>query len=88
MGELISRQAAIEALDMPDYENGEAYLQYVNDKRAIELVPSAQPDQQWTPCSERPPEVDGRYLVVERRLEWNGEKWNTVERREISVTIK
>ena len=45
MDDLISRQAAIEALDVPDYENGEAYLQYVNDKRAIELVSSAQPER-------------------------------------------
>lgn len=42
--ELINRQAAIDALYIPDYENGEAYLQYVNDKRAIEMVPFAQPE--------------------------------------------
>ena len=41
--DVISRQVALDALYMPDYENGEAYSQYVNDKRAIELVPSAQP---------------------------------------------
>lgn len=40
----ISRQVALDALNIPDYENGEAYLQYVNDKRAIETLPPAQPE--------------------------------------------
>lgn len=50
MADLIDRQAVVEALDIPDYENGEAYSQYVNDKRAIELVPSAEPDFSCDGC--------------------------------------
>lgn len=45
MNDTIYRQAAIDALDLPDYENGEACLQYDKDKRAIELLPSAQPER-------------------------------------------
>lgn len=38
MRDLISREAAIKALNIPDYENGEAYIQYQADKAAIEMV--------------------------------------------------
>ena len=40
-GDLISRQAAIDALNMPDYENGEAYMQYEQDANAIRNMPTA-----------------------------------------------
>ena len=31
--------------------------------RRIKQLPSAQPEQQWIPCSERLPEHGGRYLI-------------------------
>ena len=63
MADLISRQAAIDALHM--------HLMYrmgtdSNKKRLddwINSVPSVQPEQKWIPCSERLPEESGRYLV-------------------------
>ena len=45
---LISRQAAIEALSTP---HGILY-----PIRTIESLPSAQPEQRWIPCSEKLPE--------------------------------
>ena len=62
MSDLISRQAAIEALgERPmvltggDYELGKQE-QYVRNLLAIENVPSAHPEQRWIPVSERMPE--------------------------------
>ena len=62
MSDLISRQAAIDALgEKPmvwigsDYGLG-ARNQYDVDVLALETVPSAQPEQRWIPVSERMPE--------------------------------
>lgn len=44
MNDLISRREAIDALNIPDYENGEAYLQYESDVNAIRSLP-AQPER-------------------------------------------
>lgn len=63
MSDLISRQAAIDALHM--------HLMYrmgtdSNKKRLddwINSLPSAQAEQRWIPCSERLPEHGGRYLI-------------------------
>ena len=70
MSDLISRQAAIEALgERPmvwvesDYELG-ARNQYDADVLALETVPSAQPEQRWIPCSERVPRKNGFYLCT------------------------
>ena len=70
MSDLISRQAAIDALgERPmvwvesDYELG-ARNQYDADVLALETVPSAQPEQRWIPCSERLPEEYGEFLVT------------------------
>lgn len=65
----ISRQAAIDALDFEivhmtaycDGKNeGNPLAQYnkglEDGKKAIEALPSAQPEQKWIPCSERLPE--------------------------------
>ena len=68
--DLISRQAAIEALgERPmvwvgsDYELG-ARNQYDADVLALETVPSAQPEQRWIPCSERLPDDDRTKVVT------------------------
>ena len=69
MSDLISRKAAIDALgERPmvwvesDYELG-ARNQYDADVLALETVPSAQPEQQWIPCSKQLPE-DGATVWV------------------------
>ncbi len=64
MNDLISRQAAIDALHM--------HLMYrmgtdSNKKRLDEWInnlPSAQSEQRWIPCSERLPETDEMMLVT------------------------
>ena len=62
MADLISRQAAIEALHM--------HLMYrmgtdSNKKRLDEWInnlPSAQPEQKWIPCSERLPDIKEHHV--------------------------
>ena len=55
MDDLISRQAAIDAVE--NCEPGEELFMIKN-------LPSAQPEQRWIPCSERLPEkADGQYWV-------------------------
>ena len=75
MDDLISRQAAIDALDFEivhmtaycDGKNeGNPLAQYnkglEDGKKAIEALPSAQPEQRWIPCSERLPDKSGTYI--------------------------
>ena len=71
MDDLISRQAAIDALSQYPFEK------VVNCVSIIEELPSAQPDQRWIPCSERLPEKSGRYLVT-RGSNVCGSLWNRV----------
>ena len=52
MSDLISRQAAIDAVS----DCG------ICIQRIVDL-PYAQPEQRWIPCSERLPEHGGRYLI-------------------------
>ena len=76
MDDLISRQAAIEALDFEivhmtaycDGKNeGNPLAQYnkglEDGKKAIEALPSTQPEQRWIPVSERLPEVYKDVLI-------------------------
>ena len=73
MNDLISRQAAIDALHM--------HLMYrmgtdSNKKRLddwINSLPSAQPEQRWIPCSERLPEEDTEVLISYRYKEGEGD---------------
>ena len=60
MSDLISRQAAIDALDKGAWgvEWDKALA-----KAMIESLPSAQPEQRWIPCSVRLPEDDTEVLV-------------------------
>ena len=75
----ISRQAAIDALDVLCQEHRykipgkrETYSQYNEAwqdaldraEGAIFNLPSAQPEQQWIPCSEGPPKESGTYTVT------------------------
>lgn len=57
--DLIERQAAIERID-------EALGRVIKGpcgEKILARVPSAQPEQQWIPCSERLPEVGSEVLV-------------------------
>lgn len=93
MDDLISRQAAIEAL-----RRAEALTRafgYHNVIEAIREVPSAQPEQRWIPVSERLPEKGERVLATvnfddpfvceidywedAKKAEWDMEQMNFVE---------
>ena len=105
MSDLISRQAAIDALwkAMYEYEDKmekqfiesddldieewilhRIFVQNMSDidRKAILDLPSAQPETQWIPCSERMPEriinddvetVQEFFVTVKER--WQGEEW-------------
>lgn len=64
MSDLISRQAAIDAIKH-ELRCGavidQCGLETAHD--LIEELPSAQSEQRWIPCSERLPETSGSYLV-------------------------
>ena len=79
MDDLISRQAAIDAIanctNCGDEKTLRAYVAKHNlDNEwsggvleainAVEDLPSAQPEQRWIPCSERLPEEYGEFLVT------------------------
>ena len=59
MDSLISRQAAIDAIEAVPDSNWTS-KRYSNE---IRKLPSAQPEQRWIPCSERLPEPGNRVLV-------------------------
>lgn len=82
MDDLISRQAAIDKADSlyRDTKNDECYMitgynHAISDIRAIlKSLPSAQPEQQWIPCSERLPEED--YVLISKKpSKISGDKW-------------
>lgn len=78
MDDLISRQAAIDAIENTDWyhqnankdmvsgasNEHEAWYKAEDIYRALESVPSAQPEQRWIPCSERMPKKNGFYLCT------------------------
>ena len=70
MDDLISRQAAIDAFYY--YPNINWTTLDVMEK--IDKVP---PAQQWIPCSERPPEESGDYLVTVAHH--SGESWIEID---------
>lgn len=59
--DLIYRQAAIDAADAVWSVTGDKNVAKVWDQ--IKDLPSAQPEPQWIPCSERLPEQYGNYLI-------------------------
>lgn len=64
MSDLISRQAAIEALVKRAHLSWE-YLKIINPILDVfEELPSAQTEPQWIPCSERLPEEIGTYMTT------------------------
>lgn len=72
MSDLISRQAAIDAINQIcpiDTEYDCTLLDRVDVRCVLTDLPSARPEQpeQWIPCSERLPERNGYYLVTGRR---------------------
>ena len=79
MDDLISRQAAIDALAkfVPHAicdESSESYTNGLTD--AYNLICQLPSAQQWIPCSERLPEEKGRYLITTKRfgdfvVDWN-----------------
>jgi len=62
MSDLISRQAAIDRI------NGTGYAEQIKSNLILilRMLPSAQPEQRWIPCSERLPEV-GTYVLVSKK---------------------
>ena len=84
MNDLISRQAAIDALDAVC----DRVCQYTKKQRsvmcgacplgsafdAIEDLPSAQPEQRWIPVSEKLPEDLQQVLVWYEYWHWNAEE--------------
>ena len=80
MDDLISRQAAIDAL-MPIYKsaslrNRNVFSTARKCMAAIEDLPSAQPEQRWIPCSERLPEERGFYLTTTKDKAVYCDHWN------------
>lgn len=53
-------------LDLSDWMIHRIFVQNMSDidRETILNLPSAQPEQQWMPCSEKLPEEDGLYLVT------------------------
>ena len=83
MDDLISRQAAIDAIraSAKKYTGFMEMEMYTDDDavEAIEGLPSAQPEQRWIPCSERLP---GEH-------EWLGtKKFGTTISNEVYVTFE
>lgn len=70
VGDCISRQAAIDVIDaiLPVDPMKNEYAQGITCGAALAIeyvkqLPSAQPEQQWIPCSE-PPKESGTYIVT------------------------
>ena len=69
VGDLISRQAVIDALNKLDVSDGVGISSIACDVQesaiiAIQHLPSAKPEQRWIPVSERMPEESGWYIVT------------------------
>ena len=81
MQDTISRQAAIDALRkcqtyLFDERDPDKKIELRSAERAIEDLPSAQPEQRWIPCSERLPEKNCRCLTTNEawgsfEVDWN-----------------
>lgn len=67
MSDLISRQAALDAIRSITeiYVNNLPTLIYkASAQTELMMLPSAQPEQRWIPCSERLPEEYGEYRIT------------------------
>lgn len=73
MSDLISREAALDAIDKNRQDllslgmNGAEHILVRYGRRVIEELPSA---QQWIPVSERLPEENDRYFVTAKHKRW------------------
>ena len=89
MSDLISRQAAIDALrtcydtETVTMDNGDEYINYDDAVGEIEQLPSAQPEPQWIPITEKLPDFDkcvlattswGTITIAERWKDTKGEE--------------
>lgn len=93
MSDLISRAAAIGALKamaVPRYKDPACEDMWERDRTldnaigVMRELPSAQPEKQWIPCSERLPFDVGYYLTSTIYNEvfcdyWNMNEWNRTE---------
>lgn len=86
--DLISRQEAIDAIEHylkhPPKNYSELFVQGMDDAyyRTLSILrafPSAQPEQRWIPCSERPPKQNGVYAVT--RIISEGFEYNNITDR-------
>ena len=81
----ISREAAIDAIDEINAEVEDGYgFDYAKWRVHFRVLPSAQPEQQWIPCSKRLPFDAGYYLTTTTYNEvfcdyWNLNEWNRTE---------
>ena len=67
MSDLISREAAIGALDKRfDSIPMEQTAEILQLRKDLRELPSAQPELPWIPCNERLPEHGGWYIVTRR----------------------
>ena len=66
MSDTISRQAAIDAIESA-FDRETILNRFVRKIAisAVRLLPSAQPEPQWIPCSERLPEVGESVLICD-----------------------
>lgn len=84
MSDLISRQAAIDAMaELQGRASTKAELKGISKAwKRIKQLPSAQPEQRWIPCSERLPEEnvpvllgvkfkDDFKMVITTRMDYN-----------------
>ena len=65
--DVIFRKMAIEAIEkakMAQTPDGEIFVAKYNAEMNIQLLPSAQPEPHWIPCSERLPENDNEVLIT------------------------
>lgn len=91
MNDLISRQAVIDAIENTDWyhqnDNGDmvsganpdmhqAWYKAEDIYKALESVPSAQPEPRWIPCSERLPEEGVNVLLCIK--DWESQKTKIV----------
>ena len=81
MNDLISRQAAIDAIRASTSKyTGFMEMEMYTDDDAVEAINGVPSAQQWIPVSERLPEENGRYLTTCNRwggwtVDWN--IWHT-----------
>lgn len=74
VGDMISRQAAVDAIYAVINPDASWVAKLILGN--VERLPSAQPEQQWIPCSERLPERYGWYLCTLKDGRVNCYYWN------------